>query len=146
MKFKDELIIKADVLTKNNTLYSKEVCEKIVEQINERKCIGVCGSVNLLPEYSKNALPEVNLRMVSIKVDNAKMKDDEVLADITVLEGTPQGDMLKSMIEMMGKDAFIFRPQALVSYKDEEGPIKEIDSFKLVSINVLPKEQDSLGE
>ena len=143
MKVLHKVIIKANTVTKNNTMYSTEVCEKMVEQINapNRLCASTFETGDLYPN-SINV--EVDYSEIAAKVENAKLENDKVTADITILE-TPSGDMLKSLLKLCGDDSIVFRPKGVVNYKEREDGIKEIDEFKLISISALHKQDDSLN-
>jgi hypothetical protein len=148
LKLKDQVIIQANVPTKNNTLYSKEVCEEMIRQINEKNPHEILGE--LVPplfnsdDASFRLMAEVDFNNVALKVDSAEMDGDKVVADITILEGTPKGDILANLLKEMEEGSIIFRPKAIVNYKERADDIKEIDEMKLISISALPKEQDSL--
>lgn len=140
IKRSQEMITQAGVCNKNGNMYTKECLEHIVESINKSDP-PIFGTVGYPDPDQINDI-NVNLKDVAFKVENATLKDNQVFADIQVLE-TPKGEVLKEVLEH-SNPAFRTKSLILSDHHDDELGYNIISEIKLVSLAAISAEDDAI--
>jgi hypothetical protein len=132
----------------NSRVYPLETLEHIKLQIEKYNTevgldLGTLGSTNS---------PVVLVKDIAFRYYNPQIENEALYVDIEVLE-TKAGIKLKKFLE---KDVVVFRLAGYVEYKDEDEAIDTAAAllnlnyivgtdYKLMTINAIPKEDDSLN-
>lgn len=128
--------------TKNLHVYSIEVLESIVRQINEMtglQRIGVVGD--------KSA--EAGIHNSAFIFRNPRIVDDSLVLDIELLE-TPVAEELKTSI-LLNNDPIVFRPAGQATMPADADmmkmlkvPVKIGADYRFKTIQAIPKSEDAL--
>ena len=121
--------LRADVPNGNNRIYTREVLEKIVKDFKKND-IEHCGQLGMPCDG------RIHADILSHKVNNIKLQDDELIADIEVIN-TPSG---RKLAEMIKNHEVALRTQGMVSnstYK-ENGVCVIGNDYELIAINAVP--------
>ena len=125
----DFIILYIDKKNLNNNIYSKEVVDEMIDECKNKTIygkIGMCDS------------PNIDLSEVSHVVTNLRIEKDMVIGTVSIIENK-NGNGLKKMLK---NQSVVFRTQGEANITGSG----EIDSFKLLSINVIDKKEDAFGE
>ena len=122
-KLFEQIVLIADIPNKNNNVYCRKVLEKIVNEFKP-------SSFGIIGMREDSLIP---LSSVSHVVNNLKLVDNELKADITTVD-TEEGKRLDIMIK---NDMVAFRTAGNCTYKYENGIRIINDDYKLISINAV---------
>ena len=135
MKF-TQIVAQADVPNRNGRIYTKEVLAKMVEDFNSRPAkeslIGQLG----FPENNMPAGNVIDLSIASHIVEDLRLKDEHLVADIKILD-TNCGEEL---IELMKNGGAVFRTQG-IGKAEISGDTAIISDYTLTTINAVPTEK-----
>lgn len=121
-------------VNKNQRKYDLPLLELIRDQINSSdpdRNIGTLGT------FSSDAVP---LAQAAFLYKNARVEGDSLYAEIELLD-TPAGKKLKGMLADV-----VFRPAGIGNLSVSMGIRVVQDDYELVSVNAIPREEDSLNE
>lgn len=118
----------------NGRIYTKEAIEKMVEDFNSKKhpMLGRLG----YPD-TQNEGNDVNLKTVSHEITKLYIKDDQLWADIKILD-TENGRTLEECLEQK----FIeFRPLCIGSVNED----KTVQVEKFITVDAIDKATDAFN-
>ena len=117
----------SDVINKNGMRFSKEIVEKMVDDVNNKYIYGSLGqSYDILhPDESK----------ISHQIENLQIVDNELIGTIKVLN-TPNGKILSELLKNNVGIEYKVAGTGKFQYNDDG--TKVVTNFKLHSINAVP--------
>ena len=124
----------ADQPNLNNRVYTKDVLKNIVEKFKTQKhpLLGTIGMV----EFTKMPDAILDPCLVSHTVEDLRLEDDVLIADIQVLQ-TPMGNELANIID---SDNIAFRMAGTATTNTNDKNVITInDDYNLLAINACPK-------
>lgn len=143
-------VLKLGTPSKTGRIYTKEVIEEAIQKFNENKTkFGVLGQDGI-----GQAQPYINLGEISHKVENLRIEEDYVKADIEPLD-TPYGKTLQTLLE---NTKLAMAPRMLLDIqeqKDSEGntiinedgnPKTYIASAEIISVDIVQNNQRAFEE
>ena len=122
MKLESQFVIAADTPNANGRIYTKECLEQVVAKFKK--------DGTMLGELEASNKASVSFSQVSHVVDDIRLVDNNLVADITVLD-TPCGEKLKELLSL-GEVSFHLKGVGGVDYA---GNVNS-ESYKLISISV----------
>ena len=132
-EIKDETILYADVVNGNGRMYSKECIEKMASGLEGRQIFGTIGYKDA-GDITKTAFMSKNF-----KVEDNKLICDNVITD------TPQGRILKTLLDGIRKGEMVFRP-AMYGNVTKKDDVYVIEEVTLHSVAIIQKEDDSFKD
>jgi len=129
---KQQIILKINVKTSNNTIYTEAIAYQIKEQI-EKQNLGTFIQDDIFTK-AEPIKTTIDLKDVAFKMTNPTIKEDKLLVDIKILKDLPNGKILNDIIDIV-----VFRPRGIGNV-DENGIITD---YKLICINAINKDSDT---
>ena len=127
-----------DKVNGNNRIYTRECAEDMVRQLQEMAKNG-----NALGVIGQDAGERVEIPLIGVshKVTDAYIddKDKTIKGRIEVLDGTPQGVILKELMETVGPGAFSVASRGVGTVNENN----EVEDYKLISFDIIPMEKSS---
>lgn len=121
----------------NGRIYTKECAEDIVEQFKKMKegnCLG-----EITPPQSGR--PEVQLSQVSHRIDDVWLDENTgaIKGRLEILDGTPKGVMLKTLIEKLGTKVFSIASRGVGTLNENN----EVEDYELMTFDIVRMEESS---
>lgn len=117
--------IVADQLTKNKKIYPKDVLIEALDEYNSKP--------TKFGEIGTSDSTYINRENIGIMIKEAKLENDEVVADIDLLD-VPNKESLKILID---NDELILKPRG-IGHVNEQGIVHD---FKIISFDLDSKEK-----
>lgn len=135
-----EMNIHPDIPTINGRIYSKEICDKMMEDIKKLGYVYLGSAMNSIKhDLSDNSTPD--LKTVAAKVEDVHYHGDKIVIESIILD-TPCGTAVKNILNEHTTSSLTCTPAGFGSiYKDEENQIKVKDDYQITSVHLIPKER-----
>ena len=117
----------------NGRIYPKEISEDIVKQFKETKS-------NMFGELGQTAITVPSLSPSHVVEDIWVDEEEKALkGSIRILEGAPNGVMLKDMINDFGIENFSVASRGTGTVNEN----KEVEDYTLISFDIIPMDKSS---
>lgn len=144
MRVSFEMNIQPDLPTINGRIYSKEICDKMMEDIKKLGYVYLGSAMNSTKhalEMSDYSTPD--LKTVAAKVEDVHYHGGKIMIDSIILD-TPCGTAVKNTLNEHTTSSLTCIPAGFGSvYKDEENQIKVADDYQIISVHLIPKERQA---
>lgn len=136
MILKDEIVLRAGVMNRNNRIYSQDVVNKINEHLQEKVNSG-CFFGEPANEGCSEFGASVRLNNVSHIVTKLYVEGADLKADIRIMD-TPNGKVLRDVLTNTPK-CFVFRPRSFGTV----GPAGNVLDCTVVAFDAILAINDS---
>lgn len=138
MRASFEMNIHPDLPTINGRIYSKEICDKMMEDIKNLGYISL-GS----PRFTESGLiDEASVNSFAAKVEDVHYDGDRIMIDSIILD-TPHGNMVNGFLKEHSQSSFTCTPAGFGSCHKDGDHIKVANDYQIISVHIIPKERQA---
>lgn len=131
MRVAFEMNIQPDQPTINGRIYSKEICEKMVKDLNEKQQYLYMG----VPTFIDGSIQHPSIEKIAGVIEHAQLDDSKIIIDSVILD-TNCGKDVQSLLKVQ-PFSVCCTPYGIGSINGNEIQ----DDYQITSVHLIPKER-----